>query len=177
MLALSSWEASFSGMTVARKPVHRGEHEVNRKPLRGEGRSVSAEPVCSCACSCALCTRDRGCSAHPVFPAPSTCAEGEMLRKPRASHAARMRTHILTLSRISIRTFRHPRLPRARNIPSDGSRGRPIRCHPRRVQSSERPGAGVVIRSLQADAERRGSPGRLSEPNIVKSGTAGPAQS
>ncbi len=42
------------------------------EPLRGEGRSVSAEPVCSCAFSFdAHCTRDRGCGAHPVFPAPS----------------------------------------------------------------------------------------------------------
>src|SRR3954468_12061715 len=24
-----------------------------------------------CALCCARCTRDRGCSAHPVFPAPS----------------------------------------------------------------------------------------------------------
>src|SRR5882757_858907 len=35
--------------TVARKPVHRGEHEISRKPLRREGRIASAEPVCSCA--------------------------------------------------------------------------------------------------------------------------------
>jgi hypothetical protein len=35
--------------TVARKPVHRGEHEISRKPLRREGRMLSAEPVCSCA--------------------------------------------------------------------------------------------------------------------------------
>ena len=34
---------------------------------------LSAEPVCSCAflAKCASCTWDRGCSAHPVFPAPS----------------------------------------------------------------------------------------------------------
>ena len=42
------------------------------KPLRREGRIASAEPVCSCAFSLLrICTRDRGCSAHPVFPAPS----------------------------------------------------------------------------------------------------------
>src|SRR6266851_8009207 len=29
---------SIPPMTVARKPVHRGEHEVSRKPLRREGR-------------------------------------------------------------------------------------------------------------------------------------------
>ena len=43
------------------------------KPLRREGRIASAEPVCSCAfLRCTVCTRDRGCSAHPVFPAPSS---------------------------------------------------------------------------------------------------------
>jgi HK97 family phage prohead protease len=43
------------------------------KPLRREGRMLSAEPVCSCAAfSMCNCTRDRGCSAHPAFPAPST---------------------------------------------------------------------------------------------------------
>src|SRR6266702_8438128 len=30
-----------------------------------------------CAFSCAYCTRDRGCSAHPVFPAPSFLGEGQ----------------------------------------------------------------------------------------------------
>src|SRR5882757_10941433 len=39
----------FLRATVARKPVHRGEHDVSRKPLRREGRDASAEPVCSCA--------------------------------------------------------------------------------------------------------------------------------
>jgi len=41
------------------------------KPLRREGRIASAEPVCSCAFFAHFCTRDRGCSAHPAFPAPS----------------------------------------------------------------------------------------------------------
>ena len=40
-----------------------------------------------------LCTRDRGCSAHPAFPAPTAFQEGEF-RKTRASHAARTRIHI-----------------------------------------------------------------------------------
>src|SRR5580692_2276036 len=48
-----------------------------------------------------LRTRDRGCSAHPVFPAPSL--EGRVrplfedaneIVRPRANHVARMRTHI-----------------------------------------------------------------------------------
>ena len=57
---------------VARKPGHQGERGVSRKPPRREGRIASAEPVCSCAFFCAFCTRDRGCSAHPAFPAPSS---------------------------------------------------------------------------------------------------------
>src|ERR1700721_3882004 len=37
-------------MTVTNKLwSHRGEHGISRKPSRREGRSVSAEPVCSCA--------------------------------------------------------------------------------------------------------------------------------
>jgi hypothetical protein len=45
---------------------------------------LSAEPVCSCALlPCASGTRDRGCSAHPVFPAPSYF-RGTVSCKPRA---------------------------------------------------------------------------------------------
>ena len=69
----SSWrEASFLGAMVARKPGHQGERGISCKPSRREGRIASAEPVCSCAFFCAFCTRDRGCSAHPAFPAPSS---------------------------------------------------------------------------------------------------------
>jgi hypothetical protein len=40
----------FLGATVTNKLwSRRGEHGISRKPLRREGRSVSAEPVCSCA--------------------------------------------------------------------------------------------------------------------------------
>ena len=34
-----------------------------------------------CAFPCANCTRDRGCSAHPVFPAPSISSEGAKLKQ------------------------------------------------------------------------------------------------
>ena len=44
----SSWRSNPSAM-VARKPGHQGEHGVSRKPLRREGRTASASPVCSCA--------------------------------------------------------------------------------------------------------------------------------
>src|SRR5436190_20877733 len=32
-------------VTVAKEAAHRGEHEISRKPLRGESRDVSAVPV------------------------------------------------------------------------------------------------------------------------------------
>jgi hypothetical protein len=53
------------------KPGLRGEHVISRKPLRRECRIASAEPVCSCAFLPTICARDRGCSVHPAFPAPS----------------------------------------------------------------------------------------------------------
>jgi hypothetical protein len=76
---------SLSGATVARKPGHRGERGISRKTIAQGRPDASAEPVCSCAFfSCAFGTRDRGCSAHPVFPAPSDFREREFDGKPRA---------------------------------------------------------------------------------------------
>ena len=70
MLA-SSWR-NYPLATVAKQPVTGESTKETVKPLRREGRTASAEPVCSCAFSlCAACTRDRGCSVHPAFPAPS----------------------------------------------------------------------------------------------------------
>src|SRR5947208_11792537 len=47
-----------------------------------------------CIFVCANRTRDRGCSKHPVFPAPSLLEEGEKLHKARAYSAARTRNCI-----------------------------------------------------------------------------------
>src|SRR6266516_2641421 len=47
-----------------------------------------------CAFSVRNCTRDRGCSVHPVFPAPSDFEEGKRRCKPRADYVARMRNYI-----------------------------------------------------------------------------------
>src|SRR5713101_4756173 len=55
-------------MTVARKPGHRGERGVSRKPLRREGRIASAEPVCSCAFFCALLHARPRVQRAPGFP-------------------------------------------------------------------------------------------------------------
>src|SRR2546426_5842888 len=47
-----------------------------------------------CAFLCANCTRDRGCSVHPVFPAPSDF-EGKVKSKPRADRAARSQRYVI----------------------------------------------------------------------------------
>ena len=61
-----------------KRAVHRGELEVSRKAIAQGRPECSRCPVCSCArFVCANRTRDRGCSAHPVFPAPSVFEEGK----------------------------------------------------------------------------------------------------
>jgi hypothetical protein len=41
-----------------------------------------------------FCTRDRGCSAHPAFPAPSVLSRDTVRAKLRALRAARSRSHV-----------------------------------------------------------------------------------
>src|SRR5260370_7522769 len=48
-----------------------------------------------CVFLCASCTRDRGCSAHPAFPAPSVF-EGQCSCKTRAHRAARIRMYTIS---------------------------------------------------------------------------------
>jgi hypothetical protein len=84
VLALSSREARLSRATVAKEPFTR-ELGISRKTI-AQGR-----PGCS-GCTCMLvcvflranCARDRGCSVHPVFPAPSKKEGGKFSSKPRA---------------------------------------------------------------------------------------------
>ena len=66
--------------TVAIKPVHRGEHEAAVKTI-AQGMSVCSPLTCMLVCANVhfLGTRDRGCSAHPAFPAPSVLQEGQRI--------------------------------------------------------------------------------------------------
>jgi hypothetical protein len=68
---------SIRAATVARKPVHRGEHEGTRKTI-AQGKPGCLRWTCMLVCALfyAHCTRDRGCSVHPAFPAPSCCFGG-----------------------------------------------------------------------------------------------------
>ena len=58
--------------TEARGIRLRGEHAISRQTI-AQGRPDALRWTCMlvCALLCAHSTRDRGCSAHPVFPAPS----------------------------------------------------------------------------------------------------------
>src|SRR5688572_30390820 len=77
------------------KPAHRGELEVSRKAI-AQGMSECSPLPCMLVCAnCATFgTRDRGCSAHPAFPAPSLRREGQQICKARANHAARMSIYV-----------------------------------------------------------------------------------
>jgi hypothetical protein len=74
-----SWRRDAGAKPVGRsagdggkQAVHRGEHEVSRKAI-AQGMPECLRFTCMLVCVfvCARCTRDRGCSAHPAFPAPS----------------------------------------------------------------------------------------------------------
>ena len=85
--------SSFVDVSAKRrwqKAGRRGEHAISRKTIV-QGRPDALRFTCMLVCAffCAHCTRDRGCSAHPVFPAPSACLEGQGPCKPRAHRAAR----------------------------------------------------------------------------------------
>jgi hypothetical protein len=56
------------------------------------------------------CTRDRGCSAHPVFPAPSISKRAERPGTTRARRAARTHGHIRLSRPDTISADNHPEL-------------------------------------------------------------------
>src|SRR6187431_1724659 len=60
-----------------KRAVLREEHEVSRKAI-AQGRPECFPLPCMLVCNLlsANRTRDRGCSKHPVFPAPSDYGEG-----------------------------------------------------------------------------------------------------
>jgi len=79
---------------VARRIRRRGERGISRKAIAQGTPECS---VCTCMLVCAFlsasCTRDRGCSKHPAFPAPSLFW-AKRYGATRANHAAGMRTCI-----------------------------------------------------------------------------------
>jgi hypothetical protein len=71
-------------MTVANKPGHRGEHDISRKPLRGECRAFSGVTVVTNARVYYHYTRGCGRIGRPAFPAPSDLRGRNISGKPRA---------------------------------------------------------------------------------------------
>jgi hypothetical protein len=64
--------AANSQMTVTKGIRRRGERGVSRKAIaRGMSECSPLPCMLVCANAQSLGTRDRGCSAHPAFPAPS----------------------------------------------------------------------------------------------------------
>jgi hypothetical protein len=58
--------------TVTRRIRRRGEHGISRKAIvRGTPECSDCTCMLVCVFLCTYCTRDRGCSKHPAFPAPS----------------------------------------------------------------------------------------------------------
>ena len=68
----SNCAGSFLRGDGGKRAVHRGELEVSRK-APAQGRPGCSRWTCMLVCAFFVrnCTRDRGCSAHPAFPAPS----------------------------------------------------------------------------------------------------------
>ena len=63
------------------KPAHQGERDISRKAI-AQGMSECSPLTCMLVCSFLMRkqrTRDRGCSAHPAFPAPSVSMEGQRI--------------------------------------------------------------------------------------------------
>src|SRR5258705_13392295 len=56
----------------ARRIRLQGELGISRQTI-AQGMPECSDCTCMLVCVslCALCTRDRGCSVHPAFPAPS----------------------------------------------------------------------------------------------------------
>ena len=84
-----------SPMTEAKGIRLRGEHGISRQAI-AQGRPECSACTCMLVCAflCANCTRDRGCSVHPVFPAPSVFEGRKRRCKTRAQCAARKRSYV-----------------------------------------------------------------------------------
>ena len=63
--------------TGAKEPGPRGEHDISRKTIAQGMPADCGVPVVANACAFYTCTRGRGCTAHPAFPAPSVLIEGK----------------------------------------------------------------------------------------------------
>ena len=93
-----------------KRAVRRGEHEVSRKAI-AQGRPGCSRCTCMLVCAFALrtCTRDRGCSQHPVFPAPSDSMRAGSCQANLGQFMSRECRVIFRCHRPRRRTIQYPR--------------------------------------------------------------------
>jgi hypothetical protein len=96
---------NFPLMMVAKEPGHQGELGISRNPSRRESRMPPLDLYARVRCLLPICTRDRGCSAHPAFPAPS-CFEGGTNRKNLGLIKPRDRESVCRILSASLRAQR-----------------------------------------------------------------------
>src|SRR4029079_11153358 len=118
VLALRPREAKLLWDNGGKRAVLRGEHEVSRKAIAQGRPECSRCPVCSCALLFAHNrTRDRGCSKHPVFPAPSEQAGGSVMQ----TSGDQRRENAKSYSVVIVRLVRACALGRTIQYPRDAS--------------------------------------------------------
>ena len=90
MLALSL--QCFLQVTVAKKPAHRGEHEVSRKAIAQGMSDCLRCPVCSCAPKCAFLAHETAGAARTRHSLRPLFSRARFSCKTRAKRAARPRS-------------------------------------------------------------------------------------
>ena len=91
---VSSSQLEVLRMTVARAQGSPRRACISRKLPRRESRMFPLDLYARVHLYHSTGTRDRGCSVHPAFPAPSNRRGRDVTGKPRAYRAARSRRHI-----------------------------------------------------------------------------------
>jgi hypothetical protein len=87
--------------TEARGIRLRGEHGISRQTI-AQGMPECSGCTCMlvCVCLCIPCTRDRGCSKHPAFPAPSRLGDKEFQQSSGAVRRENADTHSPVIARL-----------------------------------------------------------------------------
>jgi len=104
ILASSSREVSFSGMTVTTSPPHREEHEVSRKAI-AQGMSECLRFTCMLVCNFFCASRHTGPRVQraPGTPAPSPWRGANEIASPGRKRAAGMLVHAAVPSAVELR--------------------------------------------------------------------------
>ena len=107
-----------------------GELGISRQTIaQGMPECSSCTCMLVCALPCAHCTRDRGCSKHPAFPAPSVLRERNF-SKARTQFVSRERE---TVSTVIASAAKQSMVPQKRRMDCFAALADDANCHrPRR---------------------------------------------